>query len=359
MDKCVEYLEENMKLPLTYEGDFFNYISNYLEGYRIAVEQLEHNLGSDTTAKIKTVSYAVSNAVLEYFKGNPASAYHDFSDVLNDIEKELTGLNIAESSLTYFRIRENNGGSSHNFTRGEMFHIPFELRSLVSTQRFSIPGLPSIYLGSTLYVCWEEMNRPNFKNLNCSMYKSRKTLTLIDLGIPPLFIAKYCDQKLKKGENALVENILKTYFLLWPLIAASSVKVNKKNHPFKPEYIIPQLLLQYVTNEKEFDGIRYLSVNTSYSPNNYLLHHNYVFPAKTVEEEGHCKELLDYFELTPGIPWQFFEIHNSQGLPSGEEYTHEKQLEIEGVPSIQYGKTDFGKFERFLSSVVSVGKVNS
>ncbi|NHM29917.1 hypothetical protein [Neobacillus terrae] len=359
MDKCLNYIENRMILPLTYDGDFFSFISEYMDKYRNDLADLGAELGKETIDKIKMVSLAVSSAVEEYFKGNPALAYENFRQVLDSIESELTGLNVVKNPSTFFRLRENNQGHSHSFSRGEMFHIPFELRSMVSTQRFSIPGLPSIYLGSTLYVCWEEMNRPNLKNLNCSLYKSTEGLTLIDLGIPPLYVAKYSYHLLEGEANKKkVEELLKTYFILWPLIAASSVKVNNKHHPFKPEYIIPQLLLQFVTNEKEILGIRYLSVNTSNSVNNFPLHHNFVFPVKTVAEKGHCKILNDYFELTPGIPWQVFEIHNSLGLPSGETNNHVMELAIEGMPPIQYGRTDFGKFERLLEEKVSTGKVN-
>ena len=48
----------------------------------------------------------------------------------------------------------------------EMFHIKYELRGKVQTQRCSFPGLPCLYLGCSSYVCWLELNRPQRLMIN-------------------------------------------------------------------------------------------------------------------------------------------------------------------------------------------------
>ena len=42
--------------------------------------------------------------------------------------------------------------------RGDIFHVPFEKRRLVGNQRYSIAGLPCLYLRSSLWICWEELD---------------------------------------------------------------------------------------------------------------------------------------------------------------------------------------------------------
>ena len=35
----------------------------------------------------------------------------------------------------------------------------------VSTNRYSVPGFPALYLGDTTYVCWEEFNKFRIRDL--------------------------------------------------------------------------------------------------------------------------------------------------------------------------------------------------
>jgi len=43
----------------------------------------------------------------------------------------------------------------------QMFHMPFELRWLVSKNRYSAPGIPMLYCGASVAICWEEIGRPS------------------------------------------------------------------------------------------------------------------------------------------------------------------------------------------------------
>ncbi|MFH4351795.1 hypothetical protein WAJ70_22165, partial [Acinetobacter baumannii] len=50
-----------------------------------------------------------------------------------------------------------------------------------------------------------------------------------------------------------------SYLIIWPLMAACSVRVKNTTNTFKPEYIIPQLLLQFIRYDEFFDGVSYFS----------------------------------------------------------------------------------------------------
>ena len=63
------------------------------------------------------------------------------------------------------------------YKKEEMFHIPFNKRYLVGNQRFSISGLPCLYLGGSPYVCWEELGRPDFQKCNHSGYTTSLFVT--------------------------------------------------------------------------------------------------------------------------------------------------------------------------------------
>ena len=122
-------------------------------------------------------------SVKKYNEGSPSQAYNAFSD----------GIALLEPYL-YFRIRERvkypeniylfrvRASRNKYLSKKEIFHIPFEERGKVNNQRFSIDGFPCLYLGSSIYVCWEELNRPNFDNLFISKFKLKtKRPNILDL----------------------------------------------------------------------------------------------------------------------------------------------------------------------------------
>lgn len=63
-----------------------------------------------------------------------------------------------EYPLSFFRARI----SKEPLTYKDMWHIPFKQRSKVSTERFSMPGIPCLYLATSSYGCWLEMNKPPY-----------------------------------------------------------------------------------------------------------------------------------------------------------------------------------------------------
>src|SRR4029077_14880750 len=90
-----------------------------------------------------------------------------------------------------YRIRPAKADEWH-LEKRSLFHIPFNERHKVARQRYSIPGLPCLYLGGTLYVCWLEMNRPNFDSLFISRFRVTpgETVSVLDLGMRPRNIAR-------------------------------------------------------------------------------------------------------------------------------------------------------------------------
>lgn len=354
LERYINFIEQKLSFPLSYQGDFLEYLFGYLEDYRQGVLELD-GMSTEESNKLEGVISGIKEAIGEYYQGQPARAYNSIEKGLMLIRDEMNSHLGSLNADKLYRLRTCEDGNSNEYSREEMFHIPFHLRTLVATQRYSIPGLPSIYLGSSAYVCWEELGRPNFSNLKISMYRKTSDLRIIDFGVPPFHIVDY-GRNHDAIQNQGIDEMLKEiniYLMIWPLIAACSVKVKEKKHTFKPEYILPQLILQYITTN-EYDGIRYLSVNNSLQQTDYRLLHNYVFPAKTNGSEGHCTELKKCFQLTKGIPWSIYQIHKGtpSGLPPGETGLRLLPIGFEGSPVLRYGDTDFGRFERFLEDKV-------
>lgn len=260
----------------------------------------------------------INNAIDNYLNGKPAIAFDSLKTGLQESEKDfLRLLNVTDinENTDFYRIRysENN----IPFPKNQFFHIPFELRGKVKTQRFSIPGFPSLYLGNSVYVCWEELNRPNISNFQAVRFSNTRKISVIDLSPLDKF-------DLEEFYN---------YIMVWPLIFASSIKVSNTNDDFKPEYIIPQMLLQYVRENSQIDGICYqtthIDFKNSQAEGDFL---NYVIPVKTISDTGLCTLLSEMFLSTEANSYQ---LHNTatEGAPfftskTEDMYTAVKKIEL-------------------------------
>nr|WP_121272507.1 RES domain-containing protein [Pedobacter schmidteae] len=242
--------------------------------------------GEINFSNILNIQNKVVSALLEtvdyYYKGYPSQAYIKFEEMLNyrtSKYKKLLNIKELEMDENFYRIRVKK--ENFPLSASEMFHIPFEHRGKVSTQRYSIPGFPCLYLGKTIYVAWEELKRPNLDEFQVIRLRSVKKIRLLNLTSEDW------------GNNDINKTAYK-YLMTWPIIAACSIRVSNYADTFKPEYIIPQLLLQWVRNNQEMvDGLMY---NSTHIKNKKLTTegelYNVVLPVRDNKDKGHCQNLL-------------------------------------------------------------------
>ena len=77
--------------------------------------------------------------------------------------------------LSFFRCRRN----MQIMSRKEMLHVPLTKRSLISSNRFSLPGIPCLYIASTTYCCWKELEEPSdIESLVEQIYKMSHCLVV-------------------------------------------------------------------------------------------------------------------------------------------------------------------------------------
>ncbi len=290
---------------------------------------------------------AIEKAIEEHFSGQPSKAFSTIEKFLNDNSEEFSKLYINNLKPEHlhqqhglFRIRTQDSG---DFTRGNMFHIPFELRHKVTTQRYSIPGYPCLYLGSSIYVCWKELQSPPFDNVYIVRFKGTSNLKILDFGYAPENLADIFE-KFDQGEyhgNSFF-NLVFTRIIFFPLLAVCSVKVLYNNEPFKPEYIIPQIVLQYVKKTNDFDGIRFFSMHFDQQYHDVILASNFVFPVKTNPASGICEDLAKKFKMTDVLPWQ---ISRAFELPTDNQKVPAHPIELVKNISTPYYTTEFGQLE--------------
>lgn len=308
-----------------------------------------------TLDDIRKVTKLLIQTVKEYLNGFPAKAYATFSEIMKYLIK--VPLSIYDQSrdtfykpgkrnnnpLTLYRAAKVTDNKPYPATR--LFHTPYNLRSKVSTNRYSIAGFPSLYLGSSLSLCCDEIKAVPQRDLIlvsafhtdiADLYYNE--IQVIDLAIKPQDFFEQGDED--KGRNIpaymLSADDIKLAYLLWyPLIAACSyIRVNKED-PFAAEYIIPQLLMQWVhenTGECEdakLTGIRYFSCASVRASDRGF---NYVFPTSgesDANEPQFCKYLVKAFTLTE--PVYLHEYDNVSDCEIDLEHREYKSIGIKKI----------------------------
>ena len=275
----------------------------FIGNCKLNIENLTHRQFCDFA---ELIVCTIEGIIDTYLNGNPYKAYDqlqnlfshnkvlkkDSSSEYKDLSEYLDGVyaNLFSHDTTQwsnlFRIR-----IGEDIHRDNMYHVPFTERERVGTYRFSIPGWPAFYVGTSVDVCWNEVTRELSENehVYVAKFKPKIHRILFNLQIPPVFTS--------------IDNLASCtyvyYFLsTFPIFAASLVKVRYPHLPFKPEYILPQMILQYVKSNSpdNFSGILYSSTKCNPSPENPNL--NIVLPTtETSTDKKICKLIKSGFEM--------------------------------------------------------------
>jgi hypothetical protein len=188
--------------------------------------------------------------------------------------------------------------------RAGVFHIPFQLRQRVKTQRYSLPGVPCLYLGATSYVCEVEVSPAATSTRWISAFRVRhgKKMRVLNLAYRPAYLAAMLDfYGLQKGASK-PGKLAVAGAVVWPLLAACSCERTHKADPFAVEYVLPQLLFSWVSEQPSLHGVRYFSSRVrEYGCE--LLTMNFALPARNGGRTGHSPELLDLLEWTEPREW--------------------------------------------------------
>ena len=343
------FTDERLFLPIRWDGlDFSDTLEKlldiYIEHVKKFVPQNEMaDQSSDLSSIIVQIEY-IKELLLEsvryYLNGFPARAFHFFKhamsilmqtpleiyqkSVLEQFEDSLYNINDELNLFRAVKVQDNKP-----YARTRVFHTPYNMRSKVSSSRYSIAGYPSLYLGTSLELCCREIGAKHDDNyIIASLFKLDRefkstniNIRVIELGVKPQdFFRNQLDERNFTGSSRrhisndlLQNNRTKSAYLLWyPLIAASSfIRVSKKD-PFAAEYIIPQMLMQWVRRKMTFVkyphgrhdqliGIRYFSCASASASE---MGFNYVFPTSGKRVSVHmpyCAVLAKAFCLTPPI----------------------------------------------------------
>lgn len=258
--------------------------------------------------KMTALSTSLKDVLHIYFAGNTYEAYQRFVGLLPPILADLRKLMSAPGGVAdlhvMYRIRKS---SLQQLRPQDIFHLPFELRHEATMKRYSVPGIPMLYLGGSLYICWEEMGRPSFDEIQISAFWTRDGVTpkLLDFGYRPSWLSQFVHNP--SGMARPMQEFVTSYCVVWPLMAMCSIKAMRAGKPFVPEYVFPQMVLQWLTVTHEFDGIRYWSCHMDRDTDAPSHMCNFVFPPKQCPASGLSPDLEAMFDWTAPLPWQMLD----------------------------------------------------
>lgn len=288
--------------------------------------------------KVGIIWDKLNSVIEEFLSGDILMAYSDFYKLFQEHISETRLYTIHKEDPLY-RMRKGEDAMKEYTSDTDMGHIPFEMNYLVGNERYSMSGIPSLYLSSSLYNCWEELHRPHFEYASCALYKAQEDISVLDL----------TDQKSYKFTDKCFSDCL---------TLACSLPVSHPNAPFKPEYIIPQILLHCLVryNKKNADskyfGIKYTSIHVNDKslwvnfPKNRKkkeMFCNYVFPAYDRKEKGTSDRLNRQFRFWNAITYNKLKLLTPN-------YTVNS-------PKSEYQKTVFGTMEEKLNNMPLYGMI--
>lgn len=337
------------------------FLQNLYSEYLKLIQLFDGELGDAVTTRLDVINNecnAILNALNLYYIGKTAESYKVFENCMLVLqEKQL--LEIGSLSSNFYRIQTS---ANKNLPKGRLFHIPFEMREKVGTQRYSIPGLPCLYMADSIFVAWEELNRPNFDEIHVSRFSFETSdLRILYLNVNSKDLRKRCFV----NEKTLYVSQLVNFLSCWPLLAACSLRVINRDAVFKEEYIVPQMVLQFVISNKGIDGVQFKSNRIIPNQHNVGSFNNLVLPASSISETGYCKNLSSKVKMTQPISWSLLDISDPEKKFSKKE---EHDIDVEDVyrsyyievikdEKTNYLESKFGILEEKLLSM-SVDYVN-
>ena len=379
-----------MPIKLNYDNEYYSELKQRLNNYKDYIKNLNF-LSKNTIDNIEHNINLIIGSVEDYYNANIADAknkifqlldkYKSDNFIISELNKSFAFRSIAlfsdlldekkdvyindydemnTYSLSFFRARIGNSA----FEKKDMLHIPFCNRELVSTQRFSIPGVPCLYLGTTSYVCWLEMDKPQDSIFNVSSFIPPLDLKILNLVIDYRLVNKQL--KVTKDKKDYNINLLESMLEIFPLVYATSFTIKNKERRFKSEYIVSQLIMQCLS-DLNIHGIAYASKKVVDSILAFPQCINLAIPMKINKKFKIQNESDNYADMCQNIlltnPVNFSEFikmggHNKTHTignwkPTfsyrlfGNGYFPESKIYLSGK-EIYYKDTEFANFDNYI-----------
>lgn len=325
-----------------YSGSMIKTFDRYIR----QVENLRSENRRISLGAVKNICNRINETIDLYLTGNSGEAYSTLTALLDVKEIDSAIMNISTSSKQTVDLYKARVGNQILSKRTEIFHLPFDQRHLVKNYRYSITGVPSLYLGTSTYICWLELNQPPFSDFWISKYVfNPKENIVIDFTYS-------IENKINEFKASTINvGRLNDYLKVWPFIIACSFKTKFPDSNFQEEYIVPNIILQWIKRDKpNIIGLKFLSTKTAVKDPEICT--NYVFPSTPKNNSSprkYCDNLKSYFRLTYPLPWSMLDTLPKPDViaAGGNSF---KSKNIQEVIIKNYKFTAFRMIERLIDN---------
>ena len=207
--------------------------------------------------------------------------------------------------LSFFRARVGEVS-----TPAEMSHIPFNKRDIIATQRFSVPGTPCLYMGTSSYDIWKELGQPPLGQFNVSAIRLKAKrdgvqINILNLVNDTFLINGLIDLAQNTSDSRDSIRLAALLAKMWPLVCATSFRVKNSRGNFRSEYIISHLIMLCLPLLK-IDGIAYTSkrIKTNDRIHALPLFVNIAIPMISSSVKNTLGDLCSAFEITAPVNFQ-------------------------------------------------------
>ncbi len=349
-----------LKKASDYINDYYGWLKKLENSF------VENNVDVDYVGTVKEYAKNIKVFFREYFSGNIINALETLKRIMTPLFKENSiAVSTIEQSIAFndldiinekqkenkkvyfFRSRKSN--SYKVFNGQEMLHVPFDKREKVEPTRFSINGMPCLYLATSSYCCWLEARFPPDYSFNVSYVELNTNPRILNLVMNSEMI---CSMISMVEKNNFSIDVVKDALLLWMLTYGTSYKIDDDTRPFKIEYVLSQSIM-LVCLEKGLDGVAYYSKRLD---DDRLAYMNAVNLALFANYNENANYSLKYegIKVTPSYNYAMYkQLGNIQKycIPDDRIFVDygsgcKKIGNYERY--VEYNETEFYSFDRFL-----------
>ena len=299
---------------------------------------------------IKKYSDKVKESIRLYYGGSISKSHNIIRRLVKGCEGDTLAVNTIINSaafpgtkgteIQFFRARL--GDDVKSYKAKDMLHLPLTMRGKTGNYRFSIPGIPSLYLGNSSYACWIELGCPADYKLNVAPVVLEGNQKIFNLAV-----MSRNWWELDELEESKVHCWLKLIILMM----ATSYTVEESGRIFKSEYIVSQSIM-LACKELGYDGVAYFSKRVSdevfafaainlalFAPYQNGRKYSAVCEHIKVDDSFNYSMYKQLGRINRECTYELRLLHSGVRTNIGE-YREERQF--------QYATTEFCAFDKFL-----------
>lgn len=253
---------------------------------------------------INAICDVIIEVISDYLSGTPyGDCYAIFEQCLNNNRQYIDSLwsvpQSGSSSLVgnLYRMRECSAEDPLYTPKG-MFHVPFDIRNRASSMRFSKPNTPCLYFADNLFVCDAEIRENETQVFQASRYEIVEPIRVLNFGYN-----NYNARAFVQFDSTLPGNAISDMGIAWlnlyPIALASAI-VSPKTSDLPHEYILPQMLMDYII-KNDFDGVRYLSTKVISEDSHIGFYTCWAFPTTSNASTGHDPKLCSKVKVSDPV----------------------------------------------------------